>query len=98
MSGGYFNYEQYHGDHIADEIQRLIETNDDTSIDECGYIRGRHYNEETIVRFQEAVTFLRLGALYAQRIDWLVSGDDGEESFHERLSAELKRLQCDQTG
>ena len=26
---------------------------------------------------------------YTQRIDWLVSGDDGEDSFHSRLKKEL---------
>jgi len=32
---------------------------------------------------------LRKAAIYAQRIDWLLSGDDGEESFLERLKEEL---------
>jgi len=27
---------------------------------------------------------------YVQRLDWLVSGDDGEEDFHTRLRKELK--------
>jgi hypothetical protein len=25
----------------------------------------------------------------AQRVDWLISGDDGEESFHQRWKEEL---------
>jgi hypothetical protein len=30
--------------------------------------------------------------VYAQRVDWLVSGDDGEESFITRLAEDLKEL------
>lgn len=30
--------------------------------------------------------------IYTQRIDWLLSGDDGEESFHSRLKEELDKL------
>ena len=33
---------------------------------------------------------MRAAAIYAQRIDWLVSGDDGEETFHQRLAEELR--------
>jgi hypothetical protein len=36
---------------------------------------------------------LRVAAVYTQRIDWLVSGDDGEESFLERLKEELGQLE-----
>lgn len=30
--------------------------------------------------------------VYVQRIDWLASGDDGEDSFHKRLEADLEKL------
>jgi hypothetical protein len=33
---------------------------------------------------------LKAGYIYAHRIDWLLSGDDGEESFNKRLTEELK--------
>jgi hypothetical protein len=36
---------------------------------------------------------LRVAAVYAQRIDWLLSGDDGEESFLKRLKEELGQLE-----
>lgn len=35
---------------------------------------------------------LKVAAIYAQRIDWLLSGDDGEESFKRRLKEELDAL------
>ena len=34
-----------------------------------------------------------MAAIYAQRIDWLLSGDDGEESFKRRLKEELDELE-----
>ena len=36
---------------------------------------------------------LRKAAIYAQRIDWLLSGDDDEKSLKERLEEELKELE-----
>jgi hypothetical protein len=30
-----------------------------------------------------------LAKIYAQRVDWFLSGDDGEETFHERLKEDL---------
>jgi hypothetical protein len=33
-----------------------------------------------------------MAEIYAQRIDWLLSGDDGEDSFRKRLKEDLERL------
>lgn len=92
MSGGYFEYKQYDIGYMSDEVEQLIRTNLDETLNAWGDPNGRHYGPETIQRFEEAVKALRLAATYAQRIDWLVCGDDGEDTFHERLKAELERL------
>jgi len=42
--------------------------------------------------FDKAVELLKQAHVYVQRIDWLVSGDDGEDSFHSRLKSELAKL------
>jgi hypothetical protein len=76
MSGGYFDYNQYRISEIADDVEQLILDNAD-------------YSEETIKEFREGLNALKKAAIYAQRIDWLVSGDDGEESFHRRLAEEI---------
>lgn len=47
------------------------------------------YPDEVIEEFKEAVKYLSIAYVYAQRVDWLVSGDDGEESFMERLKKDL---------
>ena len=93
MSGGHFNYNQYNIEQIADEVEQLILSNDSTEKDEWGYDKGCHFNPETIEEFKIGLEHLRKAAIYAQRIDWLVSGDDGEDSFHERLQTELKKVE-----
>ena len=47
------------------------------------------YPDEIIEEFKKGLTYLKIACVYAQRIDWLVSGDDGEDSFHSRLKKEL---------
>lgn len=51
------------------------------------------YTDETIQIFKDAVKLLRKAAIYANRIDWLLSGDDGEDDLKERLKKELKELE-----
>ena len=41
---------------------------------------------------KKGLVALKVAAIYAQRIDWLLSGDDGEESFKRRLKEELDAL------
>ena len=50
------------------------------------------YSEETLCEFKNAIYYLKKAQIYAQRIDWLISGDDGEKSFHVRLKEELDEL------
>lgn len=52
----------------------------------------RDYSKETLDEFKKAVKLLREAKVYAQRIDWLLSDDDGEETFHKRLKEELDKL------
>jgi hypothetical protein len=92
MSGGHFNYKQHHLLDMADSIGSAILNNDSTKKDEWGSDIGRHYTSETIVEFEKAVKALKLAYVYAQRIDWLLSCDDGEDSFHKRLQAQLGEL------
>ena len=92
MSGGHFNYKQHHLLDMADDIGSQILSNNSTEKNEWGDKIGRHYSPETIAEFEKAVKALKLAYVYAQRIDWLLSGDDGEDSFHKRLQAQLKEL------
>lgn len=51
-----------------------------------------YLSEETLSEFRKAIEVLKQAEVYAQRIDWLMSGDDGEETFHKRLKEDLEKL------
>jgi len=93
MSGGHFNYKQYEIGQIADEIEQFIVTNDSQELDEWGSEKGRHYPPEIIERFKIAAQQCRIAQAMIQRVDWLVSGDDGPESFLKRWDVELQKLE-----
>lgn len=84
MSGGHFDYNQSVITHIADEIEKLITST------EYG-----DYPEAVKFEFSRGLVHLKLGFIYAHRIDWLVSGDDSEESFYARLKSDLKEVMGD---
>lgn len=92
MSGGHFQYNQYRIAEIADELEQLILDNDSTEKNEWDDDKGFHFPPDIIASFTEGLRALRVAQVYAQRIDWLVSGDDGEDSFRERLADDLAAL------
>lgn len=93
MSGGHFNYQQYKISEIADEVERLIACNDSKETDRWGETIGYGFDARVIEKFQEGLRILRQAEIYAQRIDWLVSADDGEDSFLRRLQEDLEKLE-----
>ena len=79
MSGGSLNYWN------ADEPINIITDR---------YLFGKNkFEESTLKEFRNAINILRKAEIYAHRIEWLLSGDDGEESFHKRLKEDLKELE-----
>ena len=92
MSGGYFDYDQHRINQIADKIDELIFYNGSSEIDEYGSLKHREYAPDVIERFKIAVNKLREAYVYAQRIDWLVSGDDDEDAFRQRLAVDLNKI------
>ena len=113
MSGGHFDYNQWHIRDIIYSLEDYIygHSLDEEDIDyyiedhwledkEKEYvIKNKHtvpnlyeYSKETIKEFKKGLAILRKAYIYAQRIDWLLSDDDGEESFHKRLKEELDNL------
>ena len=83
MSGGAFNYNDYHIRDIARQIEEIIRDNEDRPV----------YDAETISHFRETVKLLHRADVMVHRIDWLISGDDGEDTFHKRLREDLERLE-----
>lgn len=84
MSGGHFNYVQCRFREVAEELSEMFTPGNENF---CG-----EYSKETLQQFEIAKKFIETSAVYLQRIDWLVSGDDGEDTFHERLRDDLVEL------
>lgn len=96
MSGGTFDYKQYEIGYIADIIERTILNNGKEKEEKPYYDwKSTHYEEypdEVIEKFKEGLEILRKAEVYAQRIDWLMAGDDGDETFLERLKEDLDKI------
>ena len=108
MSGGHFDYDQYKIGYMAESIERLIENNGrkktaDELKDESWrgsdwyekYPEDLYYHkypDEVIEEFKKAIRILKEAQIYAHRVDWLVSGDDGEETFLRRLKEDLNNI------
>lgn len=109
MSGGAFEYNQYKIGYIADQIEEVIVKNGVEKTPEDLKQEGWRdpewytkypedkfhykYPDEVIEKMKEAVKALKIAQEYAQRVDWLLSGDDGEESFLSRLEENLKKIE-----
>jgi len=81
MSGGHFDYTQSYINRIADDLEASLK--DDS------------FSAETLQEFRKGYNILRRAYVYAQRIDWLLSDDDGEDNFHTRLKHDLEHLKCE---
>jgi len=99
MSGGHFSYFQRSILDIADDIETELENQGkECHVDrweEEHYPEGKFYETytpEIQQHFKDAIHTLKKAYIYAQRIDWYLSGDDGEESFLQRLKQELSEL------
>lgn len=91
MSGGHWAYNQYQIGQVVDDIEQMIRTNDDETLNEWGDPTGHHFSPAVIEEFRRAVAVLRVAEIYWHRIDWLVSGDDGEDSFLRRVNEDLTK-------
>ena len=81
MSGGHFDYGNYRMHDWKDQIEHLIETNDSDEKNSWGDAVGYHYPPEIIAKFRKAVELLTVLDRLMHHIDYLVSGDYGEDSF-----------------
>lgn len=116
MSGGHFDYNQFHIQDIANSIDEYVNGHelDEDEVKEIlsnswyderdkQYAREHNrtvpnhfdFSDETIAEFKRGLRVIREAYIYAQRIDWILSFDDGEESFHRRLRADLDKLNAE---
>lgn len=55
-------------------------------------------SDKSIETMKEAYRQIRIAEIYAQRVDWMMSGDDGEETMQKRLAEELRSLEDELLG
>jgi hypothetical protein len=79
MSGGHFDYNQYKIQYIIESIEEEIEKNE--------------YPKDIITEFKKGLYTLKQAYIYTWRIDYLLSGNDGENSFRKRLKEDLKEIE-----
>ena len=88
MSGGEFDYKQYEIREIGEAIQGHI----DYHLSTDKYVKDDYceeFSDETINQFKIGALLCKVTSIYVNRIDWLISADDGEEQFHKRLKEDL---------
>lgn len=99
MSGGVFDYNQFHIRQIREEIQSELDNQGNPYLnsgftDEFlekmpEYKNYPVYPDKVQKIMKDAIKILKQAEIYAQRIDWYLSGDDSEESLYKRLEEEL---------
>lgn len=108
MSGGRWDYIEYRFTDIVEDMKRLINRNgklktpeemkEEAWIGVEWYEKypedkyHRKYPDKVIEKFKEGIEIIEKAQIYIQRFDYLLSGDDGEDSFLERLEEELSKL------
>jgi len=104
MSGGTFEYSQYRIRDIYEKIQRELDKMGKEKPKEELWGRKEFYEEypeekyfieypkEVVKILEDGIRHLKLAEIYAQRIDWFLAGDDGEESLVKRLEEDLKDM------
>lgn len=76
MSGGHFHYLQFNLTNIAYEIREQIKSGE--------------WSAETVDELWRAVETVEKAGIYIHRVDYLLSGDDSENSFRVRLGRNLE--------
>ena len=90
MSGGHFDYVQHKVGDVYEEVQQMAKDKGVYSIEwadsswEYGDRVLQPFQADTVKRLARASEVLLAASKMIQRIDWFLSGDDGEESFNRR--------------
>ena len=104
MSGGHFEYQQRVIEDIIDSIQEELDKQGNEKEDVDLWFSEDHYEKYPEERFyhvyredvekimKDAVLQLKIAYIYAQRIDWYLSGDDDEDSLVKRIDEDLKKI------
>lgn len=96
MSGGHWDYLQYKFTEVIEDLNNIIQENQNERIEKVEFdLFNEHFyfSPEVIEKFKRGLELITKAQIYMQRIDWLLSGDDGETSFLRRLSQDLEKIE-----
>lgn len=92
MSGGHFDYIQHRVGDAYEEIKQIVK---DKGIRSEVYLNDGKYEDrfeplrpKTLKKLARVEWILFAASKMLQRVDWLLSGDDSEESFNKRWEEE----------
>ncbi len=91
MSGGHFDYIQVRIENAANQVQEYINRCESSETDEYGY--KPEFAADIIAKFRECESRLRRAAALLNCVDYLASGNIGEETFRKRWAEALKKLE-----
>lgn len=80
MSGGFFDYKHFCLTDIAQELEEVILENNNED-----YYK---FSEEILQKFNQTIDMIRKTQKMITRVDYLLEGDDGPESFLRRWAEE----------
>lgn len=81
MSGGNLDYFYSRFDEPLEKISKEIKW-------------GKNkWSPEVLSEFQNAIKYLKIAQVYSHDVEWLLSGDYGDDSFLESIKEELEALE-----
>lgn len=105
MSGGFFDYNQFHIQDIREDIQQeLDKQGKEVPERECFYSDKDYYVKypeerfyttypaEIQEKFVEAIEVLKKAEIYTRAIDYYLSGDTEDKSFLSNLQEKLNKI------
>jgi hypothetical protein len=102
MSGGAFDYLQYSFVNIYERIESELENQGKELPKEDLWGFDEYYEKHPKEKFKpihsedvqnilkDAIKILKKAEIYAQRVDWFLSGDDSEDRLISRLKSDLE--------
>lgn len=88
MSGGSFDYNCFRISQFSEEILNKIKLNNVK--DEYGY--SYDYAPETLEKLTKAAEIIKIAGELAHDIEWMYSGDIGEDTFQKTFDQLLMKL------
>lgn len=83
MSGGHFGYIQYRINDAVEQMEADLAN---------PYSYANSMEQDIRDSLMLCLARLKEASIRLQRADWLLSGDDGEESYRRRLAADLEAM------